>query len=586
MKGFNLGDCADFSDWQFQQSEYYRRSLASALKRLAEEALLTSSFEAGIESARRLVRLDGLDEEAHRLLMRLYGLAGQWPAAIRQYQVCRKTLRDELELDPETETSRLYEEIRQRKLAPSISAPVPDRAHRLAVLPFATMSSDPDHAWFADSMTDAMITALSRERGLQVISYTSTSRYPGTDKSIRQIAGELNVTHVLEGAVLRVGSEVRISAQLIDATTDEHIWANSEQSPFQDILTLQSRLARSIAGEIVSTLAPPADQPPESPVVPEAHEAVLFGDYLLGKGGVGSDEEALSRYEEALRLAPDYPPALAGRLFIRLSHWVYRDSREQPSHEESRRLVLEWADRVLVSDPDNLTAMLARSAVTLYWDWDIEAARKEDLALIERGIEHARLFGRMSALDLYSGRFEDSIRWSERERELDPVDPYTNQGLVASLIYGGYHRRALALLERMLGMYPGFERIYGSLALVYCRTGRTDDAVRYAEIVKDRIEIPMVMGYAGRVLAELGEVETAEGMLAKMNRLESQGRQVASIHFAQVLDELGRTEEAIDRLEQAYESHEAFLLGLAHLPEWERLRARPRCAALIKKIGN
>ena len=230
MAVFTLGECGQFSDWQFFQGEYLRRELCTALERLFCMCEQEGEPDEGIVYGQRLVEVDPLNEEAHCALMRLYAASGQREAALRQYRLYQKLLKEGLGLEPEESTVELYQMIRQSRPV-RIQAPGVERRGtlRLAVLPFKSLAEE--QPWFSDGMTDALITELSRREELEVISYTSSVRYENTDKSLRQIAAELDVDHLLEGTVLRAGGEVRVSAQLVEAVADRHVWAESYRGP-------------------------------------------------------------------------------------------------------------------------------------------------------------------------------------------------------------------------------------------------------------------------------------------------------------------------------------------------------------------
>jgi tetratricopeptide (TPR) repeat protein len=326
---------------------------------------------------------------------------------------------------------------------------------------------------------------------------------------LRQIAGELDATHIVEGAVTRTEEFIRISIQLIDAATDSHVWAESIQRQFEEILDLQADIARRIAIQINESLGPGKQKRATDPVPVEAHEATLFGDYLWRTANGAPDQElrAVRCYDEALSLVPDYAPALEGKIRACLYLWVYGDAPVEIPPDESRRLLFEWADKILSVEPGNIVARVCRSAVMMFWDWNFNASRREVNQLLSDGISNLDLFHRIGNIETYSGNFHESMEWSEKAREIDPVSPNTNQGLVASYVCLGYYSRARKTLERMASMYPEYNRIQHSLAYVYRWIGEPELALKCAENVYIDIELPMPMGYAGRVFADLGHTE-------------------------------------------------------------------------------
>ncbi|MCZ6784127.1 MAG: hypothetical protein O7G30_12545, partial [Proteobacteria bacterium] len=186
--------------------------------------------------------------------------------------------------------------------------PAPPAVRSLAVLPLANLSGDPSQDYFAAGMTEALIGDLARSAALSVVSRTSVMQYHGAERPLPEIAAELGVDTVLEGTVLRVGDSVRITAQLLDARTDRHLWSGSYERDLRDVLALQRDVARAIASEIQLELAPAAET---RPVNPAAYEAYLQGRHLVHLQGAINHVKGISLLERAVELDPDYAPAWA-----------------------------------------------------------------------------------------------------------------------------------------------------------------------------------------------------------------------------------------------------------------------------------
>jgi DNA-binding SARP family transcriptional activator len=224
LSGFTIPDCAYFSEWQFLQGEYLRRELCTALEQLVDLCEMEAEEQEGIDYGRKLVEVDPLNEEAHCALMRLYAAGGHREAALKQYRLCKKILMTELSVEPEDATTELYQAIRtSRPVRFPAGAQHAHKKARLVILPLKCPTDEQE--WFSDGMTDALITELSRSKELEIISYASAMQYRDTRKNLRQVAAELDVDHLLTGSVLKVGTEVRISMQLIEAASDRNVWA-------------------------------------------------------------------------------------------------------------------------------------------------------------------------------------------------------------------------------------------------------------------------------------------------------------------------------------------------------------------------
>jgi TolB-like protein len=585
MMGFTLGRCSEFTDWQFFQGEYLRRELSAALERLTAICLTTESHTEGIRYARRWATVDPLSEEAHRGLMKLYALDGQQAAALRQYQLCRDQLEKELSVAPEEATEELYTSVKQRRFAAAKATLKTQREPRLAVLPFKSLAKKEGEDWFADGMTDALITALSQNTELGVISFTSCLGYKETAKSLQQIAAELRVDHVLEGAVLNVGKEVRISVQLIEAATDRHIWAESLQSPFKDILSLQSRIAKTITEKIEKQLTPQRAAAKSRPVDPRAYEAVMTEDFYLRTGGGQNRSRAADCYMEGLRIDHGYAPAHAGLAEAYTALWGYGGTEELP-HGVARRKALAAVRRALDIDPDLVRARMVLGIVKWRFDWDARGAMNEYLKVLEINPNHAPTLARIAGIETFRGRFEEAIELFERANRLDPLNPLITHNLSLSYTLAGYYRKALIILERNEELFPQIEQIYCTKMGVYILTDRSKLAAEEAEKINlTKLEVPMVLGYLGLFYSWLGIHRKARQILERMFSLRQEGRNIPSVYIALVHNGLGQTEEALECLERAFTEHESYLPVICHFPEWEDLRTDSRCQELISRIG-
>jgi eukaryotic-like serine/threonine-protein kinase len=286
----------------------------------------------------------------------------------------------------------------------------------IAVLPLENLSNDPTQEYLADGMTEALITDLAKTGGFRVISRTSVMQYKGSTKSLREIAGELNVNRVVEGSVLQVGDEIRITAQLIDAATDEHLWAQSYQERLTDVLSLQQKVAQSIAAEVSSQLSTRAaiSRPPR-PVNPRAYEQYLRGRQLAFQWSPQSIEQGIGHYQEAINIDPNYADAYAG---LAMAYGLGALFGDMPAAELWPR-ARAAAERALEIDDTTGDAHTALGFVMGSYDWNWYGAEKAFRRAIELNpgssvAHHAYAMICLAPL----GRLDEALAEIEKAREV------------------------------------------------------------------------------------------------------------------------------------------------------------------------
>jgi TolB-like protein/DNA-binding winged helix-turn-helix (wHTH) protein/lipoprotein NlpI len=312
--------------------------------------------------------------------------------------------------------------LRQRLLRTNAAG----RIQSLAVLPLENISGDPSQEYFADGMTEALITDLGKIAVLRVISRTSAMHYKGTRKTLPEIARELNVDAVVEGAVLRSGNRVRITAQLVEASSDRHLWAESYERDLQDVLALQSEVAGVIANEIRVKLTPQEQARLASarPINPEAQEAYMKGRYELNRNTSESLEKSLAYFQQAIQKDPAFAQAWAG-----LSD-VYGDLGEW-------RLLPRRAAQAKQEEASNKAVELDETLSDAY----------VSLGEYERAIDldpnNARAHLYQGRALLVNGRIDEAIVEVKRAQRLDPLNPYLRNNAGVTLYYAGRYDEAL-----------------------------------------------------------------------------------------------------------------------------------------------
>ncbi len=340
----------------------------------------------------------------------------------------------------------------------------------LAVLPLNNLSGDPSQEYFADGMTDELITELARIPNLRVVSRTSIMAEKGAPRrSLPEIARQLDVDAIVEGSIVRSGDRIRITAQLIDARTDRHLWAQSFEGPASDVLSLQDSVAQQIATQARLVLAPPSQRPP---VNPAAHDAYLRGRYFFNKQDA---PHSLEYFEQAIALDPNYASAYAG----------YADALDAAATfgigppEQLMPKAVAAAQRAIQLDPQNGEAYTALGSVQTIYGWDWTAAEQN----LTRGIslnpnDSIAEFKYAVYLDAVD-RPQDAVTHMRRALQLDPLSFFINRRLGATLYLASQYDAALAQLQRAAEMEHSPGSIDNYLSLIYEQKGEHDEAVQH-----------------------------------------------------------------------------------------------------------
>ena len=452
----------------------------------------------------------------------------------------------------------------------------------LVVLPFENRSGDPAQEFFADGMTDALITDLAQIEALRVISRTSAMRFKWTHPPLSEIARELRVDGVVEGSALRVGDRVRITVQLVDVASDRSLWAKSYERDLTDILALQSEVAHAIAGEIRIQVTPDERVRLRSrrTVNPEAHVAYLQGLFLWNRFTGESVKEAIRRYEEALAIDPNYAAAYAGLAdsYIMLANHHILPPREGYS------LGRKAAERGL-----SLDESLAELHTSLGWihrlfDWDWPAAERECLRTVQLNPGYA--FGRSRYALLLSGmgRHEEAIAEAERAHELDPLNLLTHTVVGDTLFYARRFDRSVASYRRCLELDPTFGAAHTDLARSLEQVGRADEAVE--EFVRGTAGpdgLPRPSSGLAILYARAGRPDDARAALEAVKAL-AQKEFVSPYGIASYYAVIGENDRALDWLEKAYSERDGTLVWLKVHPRLDGLRGEPRFRDLLVRM--
>jgi TolB-like protein/Tfp pilus assembly protein PilF len=455
----------------------------------------------------------------------------------------------------------------------------------LAVLPFEDLSSEQDQEYFGDGITEEMLSQLGRlqpER-LGVIARTSVMRYKGTEESIGAIGEELGVDYILEGSVRREQHRVRVTAQLIQVSDETHIWANSYDGELREILSLQSEMARAIAGEIRLTLSARQQQAlgASREVNQEAFEAYLKGRYWWNRRGVAEMELGIEYFREAIEADPMYAPAYAGlgNSFLMLGSYD-----AMPPHDAFPK-ARAAATEALKLDETLAEAHACLAYVSLLYEWDWEAAEAGYLRALSLDPNYA--LGHMwYAIFLSSmGRERESVAAADRALTLDPLSLIVGALRGWVLYLHGDHELAIEQCQETLQLDPSFYPAHMFAARAYVRSGRCEEALNaFEEALRHSTNKSSMQPEFAFFLARCGQRERALEIMENIQR-DRPDDYFLPINLAVIHIGLGNVDEALTLLERAVEERYPWVVQLQVDPWWDDLRGDPRFAALEARIG-
>ncbi len=494
--------------------------------------------------------------------------------------------------DSTRDLARDLEGIRDRLLAsrqrePVEKKPKPSKDQRqrrsrirsLVVLPLANLSADPEQEYFADGMTEALITDLAKISALKVISRTSAMRYKGLEKPLPEIARELAVDGVVEGSVLRAGQRVRITAQLIRAATDEHLWAESYERDLRDILSLQSEVAQAVAREIKIKLSPRERNRIAStcPVNPEAHEAYLMGRYHFGKYSPDAFEKAVRFYHVALEKDPNYGLAYAALANAYGGHgyWGFISPREiNPK-------ALAAAQKAAAMGVGEAHGASGAGRAWNSWEWS--AAEKELRRAVElypsdtdARLSYAILLGSMR-------RLREGMKEAKGALELDPLN------LAAHSIVGWHfyasHQYELAIerYKKGLEVDPNFFILHWYLWRAFRQVGRFEEAMAECRTMLSLRGNNEAIGPMERGYAQSGYQGAMLGAARKL------AEQYPHAYFppsdiAILFNHADELDEALHWLEKGTEERDPRLHTIGVDPDWDNMRADLRFLNVLRRM--
>ncbi len=456
----------------------------------------------------------------------------------------------------------------------------------LVVLPFENLSEDKDQQYFTDGMTDELTAHLAKIHQLRVISRTSAMGYKGTHKTLSEIASDLHVDAVIEGTVLRSGNRVRITAELVQVSTDRHLWAETYESPIDDVLALQSRVATAIANEIRVNLTPEEQRllANSKPVSAEAYEDYLKGRYYWNKRSEEGLRKAIEYFQAATEKEPRYALAFAGLAdcYSIIGSAIIGDVPSQEVASKARNAAL----KALELDPSLAEAQTSLATVRFNYDWDWNAASTGFQRSIELNPGYATAYQRYSLYLMAMGRIQESLLQMNRARDLDPLSISTNFSLGWRLYMARQYDQAIEQLRNTLEMDPDFALPRAVLGQAYEHQGVHAQAIsELQKAVSISHGSPAMLGALGHAFATAGNKPEAKKILVQMNE-SSKTRYVSPFYVAMVYAGLHEDDNALAWLEKAYNDRSNAVIFLKVDPAFDGMRSNARFQALLTRLAQ
>jgi len=457
------------------------------------------------------------------------------------------------------------------------TAPFPKIAS-IAVLPLENLSHDPEQEYFADGMTEELITDLGKIGALRVISRTSVMRYKGTKKSLPEIANELNVDALVEGTVLRSGNRVRVTVNLLHARTDRHLWAETYERDFRDVISLQDEVAQAVARQIKVALSPAeaARLATVHTVKPEAYEFYLKGRYHYYKWTPEDFRKAIEYFRKAIEIDSDWAPAYAA---LATSYgWLWIEGGV-PAQEALPQFNAALKTALAIDDADpEVRYAVAASAFYYRWDWE-EADREFQRALaidpnmVEARFEYAWFLSSM-------GRHSEALTEARSAVDRDPLSVSANLALGNIYFWAHQDDQAIAQLRHTVELEPNDFRSHDFLYSVYETKGMYEDAIKELRVART------LQGARPEELAGLERAYQQSGPVGYWKWQLSKAQQANDpFEIAETYARLANVAQAVAWLEKARQQHDWRMVQLKSSRTWDPVHSDPLFQDLLRRMN-
>jgi TolB-like protein len=438
----------------------------------------------------------------------------------------------------------------------------------MAVLPLENLSRDPEQEYFADGITDALITDLAKISNVRVTSRTSIIPYKGTKKSIKEIGRELNVDAVVEGTVTRSGNRIRITGQLIQVSTDMHLWAETYERDLSEILAVQNEVATDIARR-VSTVVRPLGR--AQAVNPEAYGSYLKGRYFFYQYTSLGWQQSIDSFNRAVEIDPSFAPAysgLAGVYLVAGAYGAIPGSEALARGKAAAAHALELDDKLA-------SAHYAMATAYAWYDWNWEKAEKEFQSALELDPNDALGRNWHGGYLSLRGRHDEAVDEHERARELDPFSLIINANLARSLYWARRYDEAILQAKKTLRMDPGF-----GVALFWL-----EGSLRHKNLLREAVDLRLAIATPERAQSIRSTFQTGgfqEVLRGDGERFKNNGDLISAARcFAQI----GEKTEALSLLEDCYQHRCASMATVKAEPDFDVLQSEIRFQNLLERLG-
>jgi TolB-like protein len=454
--------------------------------------------------------------------------------------------------------------------------------NRIAILPFANISPDPNDGYFADGLTDELISALSDVQGLRVIARTSVNRYRNTDKGVRQIGSELQVPFILEGSVRKAGNRIRVNAQLIEVDSQEHVWSSRYERDLDNVFSIQSDIARSVVDSLKVTLLTGEMARIERKETDNlaAYVAYLKGRTLLHDRTEKAIKGAKDQFELAIKEDPSFARAYAGLADINLLLGDYLFSPFPTALEDAWRYV----SKSLELDP-YLAEVRASRANLLLYDYQFGEAEKEFRKSIELNPSYASAHHWYASCLEAMGRGKEAMAEVLVAEQLDPLSSAITISALYRVINHGEIDECLRMIRKLEEIDPGSPLVTeGHMAYHFARKDWENALLYLNKMIQEDPSDPYLDMDLAYIYAVTGRREEALKLVEKLNAVPESAR-VKGTLIATVYAGLGDLDQVFHWLEYCFENKEAFFEWFRGGPIFENVRADPRFGALLERAN-
>jgi TolB-like protein/tetratricopeptide (TPR) repeat protein len=463
----------------------------------------------------------------------------------------------------------------------------PPRIESIAVLPLTNMSADPAQEYFADGMTEALITELAQISGLKkVTSRTSVMLYKKNRKSMPEIAKELGVDAIIEGSVQRSGDKVGISVQLIDAAADRHLWGKAYERDVHDVLVLQREVARAIASEINVRLTPIEQTKAQGvalrPLDPKVHEAHLMGVFLRDKRTEESLKKSIEYFEQAIAIDPRYAPAYAGLASSYASLGGVLGFYSPSSYYPKARAA---AERAIELDESLSEAHTVLADVRWRYDWNWPAAEREYQRALALNHSNADAHQEYGLFLEARGHFDEAVAERKQARELDPLSAYRTADVGYPLYYAGRYDEAIVYFRKALELDPNLAWGYLWMGQANLEKKKYDEAIGQIQkaiaLSEGNTRAVATLGYSYAVAGNRREA------LKILDELKNRSRRsyVSPYFLAVLYAGLGDKESAFRSIEESFTERHPYVVLLNVEPVFRGLRSDPRFQNMLRRMN-